>query len=44
METVSIRVYFNPILDRTEMPLKRFYRYSLAAETSFDANGYVASE
>ena len=37
MPSVSVRVYLNPNLQRTDMPLKRFYRYSLASEPSFDA-------
>jgi UDP-glucose:glycoprotein glucosyltransferase len=40
---VSIRLYLNPVLGRSEMPLKRFYRYSIASEPSFDDAGLEVS-
>lgn len=38
LETVHLRLYFNPSLYLKELPIKRFYQFSFAPEPSFDSS------
>lgn len=41
MPSVYIEVYLNPGIHK-DIPLKRFYRYSLPPSLAYDENGYVS--
>lgn len=38
---VGVRIHFNPKQTLSELPLTRFYRYSISAEPEFDALGHL---
>lgn len=38
---MSLRLYLNPAMRHSDMPLKRFYRSSFAPGLEFDEAGYV---
>lgn len=39
LQSIHIKLYLNPVETVTEMPLKRFYRYSFNARPHFDTTG-----
>ncbi|KAI1277855.1 UDP-glucose:glycoprotein glucosyltransferase [Xylaria sp. FL0933] len=41
---VFLRIYLNPSEKLEELPIKRFYRYVLQSEPSFDDNGVLCSQ
>ncbi|KAL2268090.1 hypothetical protein VTJ83DRAFT_2936 [Remersonia thermophila] len=41
LEGVHLRVFLNPADEVQELPVKRFYRYVLGSQPSFDADGKV---
>lgn len=40
MSGVYVRVYLNPKVTTTELPIARFYRYVLTKSIQFEDNGY----
>jgi hypothetical protein len=41
MSGVYIRVYLNPKVTTTELPIARFYRYVLTSSIEFENDGYL---
>jgi len=44
LDGVFLRIFLNPREKLEELPIKRFYRYVLASEPSFDENGALLSQ